>query len=473
MASFDAGGDTSSGTGGDANMGSSSGSGVGGVDREVGEPIGGGAPTQSGDQCRAEAAVPIETGHPLASATYAASALQAGLRPDPAVLRRADFQAFFAPSAGQTPGAFGRFSASDGAAPGAVLEIGSVTASPATPSPVNLVLVIDEHSSMREELSLAAELLDAMSTDPVRGLGAAAGDTLTVLEWRDEVVAMTSVEDAASALRARAKQQLAGAPSFAALGPAVQSAVAKAEAPSHVVLLTDGAFEIDERVRAELASWRTFAATSVVELHAVTAGPLPYRGPLLEAFEGGGQLYVGTVGGETPAFASSLFGARFGELFRVRQESKGYVVGTGFSIAEALPSDGAATFGPWTGDGGAVFMRPDVEFCGGPVPASVAVSAAVGAEPEASFTALPFGTVFTAPAATLSEARAARMELVDRLVDHLGGTCPPDAQALTALLAELDVQLGGQALTGTDLDEHLAAVSEIRGWVDNLKTVCK
>ncbi len=469
---------SSSGTGGVENRG------VGGArDVELPSASGAGGAAQNADACTGEpVAVPIESGHALASATYVASALQAGVRPDPSLLRRAEFQAYFAPPAGSTPGGFGRFSVSGDDS--AVLEVASVGNVPATTTPVSLIVIVDESSTMHEELPIAADLLSAMFTAPVGGLGSAPGDRLTVIEWRDEVATVVSAEPAGSAkatsapevIRARATEQLAGAPSFPALGDAVQAAIdGTLDAAPHVVMLTDGGLAVNDEMRAQVDRWRVVAATSIVELHDVAEGPMPHRRAVMEPFVDGVQVYVGSRGGVAPVFASRLFGDRFGEMFRVRKVVAGTVAGDGFQVVppqDVLDPNATPGFGPWVGDGGTSFMRPAVTFCGLGLPDVVGV-VAIGVDPAATFTARQFGWAPVDPLGTLSEARAARMEVVDRLVDQIGGVCPPDAEAVTKLVTDIDLLRTSTSLSGVDLSEHQTALMEMSQWAVAHKLACK
>ena len=70
-------------------------------------------------------------------------------------------------------------------------------------------IVGDLREGVGEELLLAADIIDEMSSDPIRGLGAAEGDVLTVIEWRDEV---TTLKDAPAASSTHVELQKVSTP---------------------------------------------------------------------------------------------------------------------------------------------------------------------------------------------------------------------------------------------------------------------
>jgi hypothetical protein len=451
---------------------------------------------QNGPQgCGPAAAVALAESHRLGSALYAISALDAGVLPKPTLLRRDDFQAYFAPPPGSAAGAFGRFfpgGTTDGA-PQALLETSLFTAPPATPTPVHLVVVIDESSSMREELALAAGVLGEMTRDGA--LGASAGDALTVIEWGDEPTVSLDLAapdadgtfDVAAMvadLESRASTQLAGAPSFDRLERVAGDVVDASSTASHVVMLTDGGFEIDAHARDAIASLsRRGAIVSLVELHGLaesTDDAMPFRPELAATFAGGTHLFLGSRVGVTPSELAPTFHDRFGELFRVRRtDAIGSLYADGFRLVPVEPEPvGAETSGvstAWIGDGGLVTMRANMVACAGALGPEVAVVAGLldDASSESPFTARAFDAQ-SPDLTTAAEARVARSAFVDRLVDLLEAPCDlGDTSPFRALGADVEASFQATTLEAGALAEHQAVLARMKEWLLSYQAVCQ
>jgi len=471
---------------GGGNLGSSTGTGAQG-------PADGEGLT-SDATCAPDAIVALPAGHRMASALYAISALEAGIPPDPALLRRDDFQRYFAPPPGSTPGSYGRFTAngiSTDGMPQALLEAGVVSAAPATPTPVHLIAVVDESSSMREEIALAADLVEQMTLPGA--LGSAKDDRLTVIEWTDQPVALLTNASAKDGvfdttapvadLRKRATGQLAGAPSFEQLRAVVGDAIDASEATPHVVVLTDGGFDLDTTAIATLEGWSARGAiASVVELHGlaeISDDAMPYHPELGAAFSGGLDLFIGARAGLVPTDEAVVFHDSFAQLFRPStQRAVASLAAPGFRFeafdAAGTPGDGSVRVA-WIGDGGFTPVRASMIACSDAFPDKAVVEAGAGeGDPDrAAFTAFRLDVPPPDPQ-SLSEARTLRMSFVDRLVSVLESKCDlSQASPYALLVADLDTTMQANGLDGDALAEHQVIVGRMQHWLGLYPSACQ
>lgn len=432
-------------------------------------------------ECAGDLTIFADPGHRMASALYAKAALGVGAWPrQPELIRRDDFYAYFAPASSAEGAAFGRFF------PGPETDRASMevwlTRPPAEAiQPVRLVIVVDESSSMRSELALTGGAIELLA----QSLGAVPGDGLAIVEWGDEVT--VELAEGAGALslaqtfreRLDAKEQLAGAPSFATLEPVVSELLTSepskaAGARAHVVLITDGGLAVDAVALSAFRAWGTNGIASVLEVHQVAGAPPPSPSTQLSSAMhtvGGGLALYLAVDDEPAqdALAQEILVTRFDALFRPSDaDSRMQIRGSGIRLTEEVVAGGQAK-APWLGHAGSVLARADVTFCAGAPPAALILDANLGLDQPVSPSFQLFRYDESPPAQPdAGFLRFRRMQLVDALVDVLQSSCVSHGDRATTLIASLDAEIvvaeSLQTLLGADGAPHLAALSTLREW---------
>lgn len=292
----------------------------------------------------------------LAGAMFAVASLKDGNWPnnvDSSLFALQDFYAYFTieESAQTSTAVHGRLTEvvdPSGNTPRSVLQLFVTPQNlelSGAPKAVDLVVVVDTSSSMRNDLGIASDVLQHLASQ-VR-----AQDSFEIVEWGAK--AELFVSDAANpADRAEAFAAKLDALKTAQLGPGgslgpvteVVSTVIEGRANPHIVVVTDGGLVADSESFATIAAWRTQSApVSFIEVQGVEAQRTYHAGKLrnLAASGNGIVMYA------TPSTVSNV-AAHFD---RLRPEYRDLTLAMSTSTLSPLAyTDAAGTDSSSTGE---------------------------------------------------------------------------------------------------------------------------
>ncbi|MFO0555550.1 MAG: hypothetical protein U0271_44645 [Polyangiaceae bacterium] len=435
---------------------------------------------------------PVQS-HRLASPTFALAAVLSNAWPDNVEvdgLKREEFLTFFAaPTSGDLLGSagYGRLRTDD---QGKLVMDAFVAEPPATfgdPVPVHLVVVVDTSSSMRNDLSFAANVVEKLAT----GLGSK--DAISFVEWGGTATLFQSgktsvfeagpnATDAAATFEQHlielANGQLGPGGSLTTASQVVEDAmvsnpdgqqVPDPQHAQHVVLLTDGGMVPDAATLGAIGRWRRQGAlVSFAEIQgALNPDESPmalgsFHADLLEqlSVQAGGLTLV-----LTPANVSVL--DSFDMLFRPASRAARFAMSSTDVVEFEAPAFGLATTGDRTGAtsepqgtwlplGRPAFFSGAVSLCHSDAAQATVTIEATGDHP------LPDKVSVTGAFADPDQdPRLTRLGIVDLVYDQFVAGCPADLTMFDTLAGLVN------QLPDTD-----AGYQSLRQLVGAMKTAC-